>query len=106
LSADGCARIGDRRFDLPQPSLARQIGEIRTQDSSAAAHHVAVGTLSLPREECFSRGGIAVDGDVRGRRTQHGEMGNDRVDLGGGEGKGRHAGVGNAVADQISKLLG
>ena len=41
--------------------------------------------LPFPVEERFAEGDITSDRVVRGRGSQNGEMGDDRVDLGGGE---------------------
>ena len=92
-------------FDLSETTLAAEVGEFGAEDAAAALHGMAGGALASFKKEALASGDVARELALDGGGGEQGQEGGQRVEVGGGEGEGGHAGSGSALLDDVAQGL-
>ena len=96
------ARFAKGLLDLRNPTLAREVRQVRAENAAFAPHHVTARAVAAAREEPFAGRRVAGGRVIGGRRPQHLDIVDERVELGVGHRESGHRRAWDPAADQIA----
>ena len=98
------ARVpGSRRAcsNLRDPTLTREVRQVRAENAAFASYHVTARTVAAAREEPFAGRRVAGGRVIGGRRPQHLDVVDERVELGISHRESGHRRARDSAADQF-----